>query len=121
MHGDPGSSDTSPLPGPGGDVAAPVTIPLGGVCPTILAGRDGMPQALCTEYVDRAPTLHLLGGVYAYVDHRDRLVTVDGSLSRSTIGAGPLADTLQMVGTTLPDRTLLQGNPLGLTATRPAG
>ncbi|WP_244929924.1 hypothetical protein [Nocardioides sp. W7] len=42
-------------------------------------------------------------------------------LSRSTIGVGPLADTLQMVGTTLPDRTLLQGNLLGLTATRPRG
>lgn len=98
MHGDPGSSDTSPFPGPGADVDTPVTVTLGSVCPTILAGRDGLPQALCTEYVDRAPTLNLLdpetlqplarlhleggsllGGVYAYVDHRDRLVTVDGS------------------------------------------
>lgn len=98
MHGDSGSSDTTPYAGPGPDPQAPLTVPLGGVCPTILAGSDGMPQALCTEYADRAPTLHLLdpetflplarlhleagsllGGVYAYVDQRDRLVTVDGS------------------------------------------
>jgi hypothetical protein len=98
MHGDAGSSDTTPYAGPGADASAPTTVPLGGVCPTILAGADEMPQALCTGYVDRAPTLHLLdpetslpvaslslekgsllGGVYAYVDHRDRLVTVDGS------------------------------------------
>ena len=98
MHGDAGSSDTTPYAGPGADASAPTTVPLGGVCPTILAGADSMPQALCTGYVDRAPTLHLLdpetslpvasltlekgsllGGVYAYVDHRDRLVTVDGS------------------------------------------
>ncbi|KQW49454.1 hypothetical protein ASC77_08645 [Nocardioides sp. Root1257] len=98
MHGDAGSSDTTPYAGPGADPATPVTIALGGVCPTVLAGADALPQALCTGYLDRAPTLHLLdpetsvplasltlekgsllGGVYAYVDHRDRLVTVDGS------------------------------------------
>lgn len=98
MHGDAGSSDTTPYAGPGADASAPTTVPLGGVCPTILAGADRLPQALCTGYLDRAPTLHLLdpdtglpltsltlekgsllGGVYAYVDHRDRLVTVDGS------------------------------------------
>ncbi|MEP9363719.1 hypothetical protein ABLE68_12190 [Nocardioides sp. CN2-186] len=98
MHGDAGSSDTTPYAGPGADVDPAMTVPLGGVCPTILAGADVMPQALCTGYLDRAPTVHLLdpdtslpvasltlekgsllGGVYAYVDHRDRLVTVDGS------------------------------------------
>ncbi len=98
MHGDAGSSDTTPYAGPGANASLPTTVPLGGVCPTILAGSDAMPQALCTGYLDRAPTLHLLdprtslpvaslklekgsllGGVYAYVDHRDRLVTVDGS------------------------------------------
>lgn len=98
MHGDSGSSDTTPYAGPGADPARPRSIPLGGVCPTILAGSDGLPLALCTGYLDRAPDLHLLdpetglplaslalekgsllGGVYAYVDHRDRLVTVDGS------------------------------------------
>ncbi|WP_148614243.1 hypothetical protein [Nocardioides rubriscoriae] len=98
MHGDPGSSDTTPLRGPGPDPQPAQTVPVPGVCPTILAGRDGVPLALCTEYADRAPSVYLLdpttylplarlhleagallGGVYAYVDHRDRLVTVDGS------------------------------------------
>lgn len=98
MHGDAGSSDTTPLRGPGADPQPAQTVPLPGVCPTILAGRDQVPLALCTEYADRAPSVYLLdpttylplarlhleagallGGVYAYVDHRDRLVTVDGS------------------------------------------
>ncbi|MBC9733785.1 hypothetical protein [Nocardioides marmotae] len=98
MHGDPGSSDTNPYRGPGPDAGPAEPVVLGAVCPTVLAGRDGMVQALCTEYLDRAPTLplldpttfrsvaslhleagSLLGGVYAYLDHRDRLVTVDGS------------------------------------------
>ncbi|MDO9456928.1 hypothetical protein [Nocardioides sp.] len=98
MHGDPGSSDTTPLRGPGATPQAVQHVVLPGVCPTILAGRDGVPLALCTEYADRAPSVYLLdpttylplarlhlqagallGGVYAYVDHRDRLVTVDGS------------------------------------------
>lgn len=105
MHGDSGSSDLTPYAGPGADPGRTATIPLGGVCPTILAGADAMPQALCTGYLDRAPTLHLLdpatgaplaslplqrgsllGGVYAYVDHRDRMVTVDGSGAILLIG-----------------------------------
>ena len=105
MHGDAGSSDTTPYAGPGAHPSLPTAVPLGGVCPTILAGSDAMPQALCTGYLDRAPTLHLLdpkttlplaslklekgsllGGVYAYVDHRDRLVTVDGSGAILLIG-----------------------------------
>ncbi|TQL68265.1 hypothetical protein FB381_2154 [Nocardioides albertanoniae] len=98
MHGDSAASDTTAWAGPGAEARPgwPVTLPA--VCPTILAGRDGMVQALCTEYADRAPSLYLidphtwlpvarrhlkagdlLGGVYAYIDHRDRLVTVDGS------------------------------------------
>lgn len=98
MHGDAGASDTTPFVGPGAhpSPAQPVTLPA--VCPTILSGADGMVQALCTEYVDRAPSLYLLdpttllpvarrhlsagsllGGVYAYVDDESRLVTVDGS------------------------------------------
>ncbi|MBS4752846.1 hypothetical protein KG112_08510 [Nocardioides sp. zg-ZUI104] len=97
MHGDPASSDTTRYRGPGPGARA-TTRTLLSVCPTILAGKDGYIQALCTEYLDRAPTLNiidpttlrtvarkhltagsLLGGVYAYLDHRDRLVTVDGS------------------------------------------
>ncbi|WP_221633926.1 hypothetical protein [Nocardioides luti] len=98
MHGDSGASDTTPYAGPGADPATPVSVPLAGVCPTILAGVDGLPQALCTSYADRAPTLYLLdpatgaplarlalqkgsllGGVYAYVDAHGRMVTADGS------------------------------------------
>jgi len=98
MHGDSYSSDTTPYAGPGAAPQTPIDVPLGAVCPTILAGPDAMPQALCTGYADRAPTLYLLdpatalpvarlalqkgsllGGVYAYVDRRGRMVTADGS------------------------------------------
>ena len=60
MHGDSAASDTTAWSGPGADARPgwPVTLPA--VCPTILAGRDGMVQALCTEYVDRAPSLYLI-------------------------------------------------------------
>lgn len=96
MHGDAGSSDTTPHPGPG---TGPLTVradPLAAACPTLLQGRDGMVVALCTAIAGQLPTVHLLhpdagslaslplakgsllGGVYAYLDHRDRLVAVDG-------------------------------------------
>ena len=97
MHGDAESSDTTTLPGPGLDPTAEFVF-LGAACPTILQGSDGIPQALCTNIVDRVPTVHLLdpktgrstaslplvagtllGGVYAYLDNADRMVTVDGS------------------------------------------
>ncbi|NUS43323.1 MAG: hypothetical protein HOQ24_06505 [Mycobacteriaceae bacterium] len=97
MHGDAESSDTTPLPGPGAAVRARF-VELGAACPTILVGGDGIPQALCTAVVDRAPTVFLLnpatgdpvaelrlrrggllGGVYAYLDDRNRMVTADGS------------------------------------------
>lgn len=98
MHGDSGASDSTPYAGPGVRALPGQPVVLGAVCPTILAGSDGIPQALCTEYLDRAPSLYLLdpttflptarlhlgagsllGGVYAYVDRENRLVTVDGS------------------------------------------
>lgn len=99
MHGDTLNSDTTPYAGPGATARRGVATTLPAVCPTILAGRDGLVQALCTDYSDRAPVLRLvdpasgtvlashrmakgstLGGVYAFVDSRDRLVTVDGDL-----------------------------------------
>lgn len=98
MHGDSLASDTTPYAGPGATPQPARTLTLPAVCPTILAGKDGLVQALCTEYADRAPSLYLLapstltvlardhlssgallGGVYAYVDSQDRLVTVDGA------------------------------------------
>ncbi|NEW37580.1 hypothetical protein GV792_03125 [Nocardia cyriacigeorgica] len=98
MHGDAESSDATPFAGPG-----PVRVDsdfreLAAACPTILQGADGMPQALCTKILGRSPKVFLLnpnngqplasldlekgsllGGVYAYLDNHDRMVTVDGS------------------------------------------
>lgn len=105
MHGDAESSDSTHLPGPGtGDIRADFH-ELAAACPTILQGADGIPQALCTKMLDRAPTVFLLdptngntlasldltkgsllGGVYAYLDDQDRMVTVDGSGDLLRIG-----------------------------------
>lgn len=97
MHGDTGSSDATPLPGPGTGPLTSKRIALQSACPTILVGSDGYPLALCTPIFTRVPTVHLLdpatgtslarlaltkgsllGGVYAYLDDKDRLVAVDG-------------------------------------------
>lgn len=105
MHGDAESSDATPFAGPGtGDVDSDFR-ELFAACPTILQGADGMPQALCTKITDRAPKVFLLdpsngqplasldltkgsllGGVYAYLDNQDRMVTVDGSGQLLRIG-----------------------------------
>ncbi|WP_405485609.1 hypothetical protein [Nocardia sp. NBC_00511] len=105
MHGDAEASDTTPLPGPGtGNVHADFH-ELAAACPTIMQGADGFPQALCTKISDRAPEVllldpangntlasldltkgSLLGGVYAYLDNNDRMVTVDGSGNLLRIG-----------------------------------
>ncbi|MFC9893214.1 hypothetical protein ACFVMC_05935 [Nocardia sp. NPDC127579] len=109
MHGDAGSSDATPLAGPGAGHIAVAAYPLASACPTILQGTDGLVLALCTAIVGRAPTVHLLdpahsgpvgtslaalelpkgsllGGVYAYLDHDDRLVAVDGDRKLVRIG-----------------------------------
>lgn len=110
MHADSGSSDSTPLPGPG---TAPVQVrvtPLGAVCPTILVGGDGLPVALCTRVMDLRPMVVLLdpadghplasldlaggslfGGVYGYLDHHDRMVLVDGAGDLLRVGhrSGP--------------------------------
>lgn len=105
MHGDAESSDATPFAGPGtGNVDSDFR-ELAAACPTILQGADGMPQALCTKIIDRAPKVFLLdpangqplasldlskgsllGGVYAYLDSSDRMVTVDGSGKLLRIG-----------------------------------
>ena len=98
MHGDSGSSDTTPFPGPGLDDLNITEIDVGGVCSVIAVGSDGYPVALCTRIPDTAPVVHLLdrgsgsplasiemvpgallGGVYGYLDPEDRLVMVDGN------------------------------------------
>lgn len=97
MHGDIASSDTTPLPGPGSQAANVTYQFLLSACPTLLIRSDGNPMALCTSMLDRCPVVYLLnqengrqeaklklnagsllGGVYAYLDDRDRLVMVDG-------------------------------------------
>ncbi|CAM5627130.1 hypothetical protein STANM337S_06012 [Streptomyces tanashiensis] len=105
MHGDTGSSDVTPLPGPGAGSIRSNRTALQSACPTVLVGADGYPVALCTEIFGLAPTVHLLdpatsesvaeltlakgsllGGVYAYLDNRDRLVAVDGNRDLLRIG-----------------------------------
>ncbi|MEV6062917.1 hypothetical protein ACIGO9_21410 [Nocardia asteroides] len=98
MHGDSAASDSTPLPGAGAGGVDADFHTKAAACPTILQGSDGFPQALCTTITDRSPVVllldpnsgaelaqlkltkgSLLGGVYAYLDDADRLVTVDGS------------------------------------------
>ncbi len=101
MHADAGSSDATPLAGPGAHPVRATVHPLGAACPTLLQGSDGMVVALCTTIAGRTPTVELidpdatvpfgtasatlplakgglLGGVYAYLDNANRLVVVDG-------------------------------------------
>ena len=102
VHGDAWSSDTVPGRGPGAtpEVRGSLT---GATCSTVFVGSDGLPVALCTAYLGLtpptplAPTVMLLdpatgapvaqvqlakgallGGVYGYLDDRDRVVVADG-------------------------------------------
>lgn len=97
MHGDSLSSDTTPLAGPVSQSLDSKFRFLGAVCPTVLVRSDERLWLLCTQMLDRSPVailldpesmrplakqpLHkgaLLGGVYAYLDRRDRMILVDG-------------------------------------------
>ncbi|MBW8483787.1 hypothetical protein [Actinomadura parmotrematis] len=105
MHGDTGSSDATPIAGPTSASLTSHRAALASACPTVLAGSDGYPVALCTEIFGQAPTVHLLdpatgdsvaelgltkgsllGGVYAYLDNADRLVVVDGTKDLLRVG-----------------------------------
>jgi hypothetical protein len=98
MHGDSGSSDTTPLPGPGSGPVDVGVIDLNAVCSVVVIGGDGYPVTLCTRIADVRPVVHLhdpqtgsplasielvagslLGGVYGYLDEEDRMVLVDGT------------------------------------------
>jgi hypothetical protein len=98
MHGDSAASDTTPLPGPGAGAVRQRFVGLGGPCPSILIGGNGLPVAVCTSALTRAPVAYLLNpatgsplaslalqkgnlfaGVYPYLDQDDRIVFVDGS------------------------------------------
>lgn len=104
IHGDLASTDSTPHPGPGpGGKLAASSLP-GGACAATFIGSDSLPVALCTGYVGvnppafAVPTVQLfdpataqpiaslqlakgglLGGVYGYLDNRDRVVVADGS------------------------------------------
>ncbi|WP_345341976.1 hypothetical protein [Rhodococcus olei] len=105
MHGDAGSSDATRLAGPGAGEVGVTGIPLLSACPTLLQGSDGLVVALCTAIAGQTPTVHLfdadasksvaslplakgslLGGVYAFLDDRNRLVAVDGDRKLQRIG-----------------------------------
>ncbi|MGW1521669.1 hypothetical protein [Streptomyces sp. NPDC002287] len=105
MHGDTASSGTTASPGPGTGAVDYSRTALASACPTVVVGGDGYVVALCTTIFGRTPTVHLLdpvtgadlaslalskgslfGGVYAYLDHEDRLVVVDGSQNLLRIG-----------------------------------
>ncbi len=104
-HGDSGSSDTSPLAGPGTGPVDVDVVDTGSVCPSILIGDDGYLVALCTRVADVHPVVLLLdpltgeqlasmdlvpgslfGGVYGYLDDADRMVLVDGAGDLLRIG-----------------------------------
>ncbi|MET0283840.1 MAG: hypothetical protein ABW352_05200 [Polyangiales bacterium] len=96
QHGDTGASDSSLLPGPGPGAVDVAKLDLLAVCPSILPLRSGRMVAVCTQVLDQTPTAvlfdpeamstlaklslgkgSLFGGVYPYLDERDRLVVVD--------------------------------------------
>ncbi|MBY4574529.1 hypothetical protein ACN94_13140 [Gordonia paraffinivorans] len=106
MHGDPASTDSTGHRGPGrGARLAASSVP-GGACAATFIGSDGMPVSLCTQFVGTSPPAFaapsvvlfdprtaqplasrqlakggLLGGVYGYLDDRDRVVVADGTNS----------------------------------------
>lgn len=116
VHGDAASTDTLPGRGPGVNPSISSTL-TGATCSTVFVGADGMPVALCTSYVGLnpptplAPTVKLfhpdtaavlaevqlakgalLGGVYGYLDDRDRVVVADGNRRLLAVGHERSAD-----------------------------
>ncbi len=60
MHGDAGSSDVTPLAGPGTGAVTVGATSLVSACPTLLQGSDSFVVALCTTMIGRNPTVHLI-------------------------------------------------------------
>lgn len=110
VHGDIYSTDTIPGVGPGPNPEVAASIP-GGTCSSVFVGADGVPVALCTAYAGTDPFEFtpptvvafdpataqpvariqlakgaLLGGVYGYMDDRDRVVVADGNHILHAIG-----------------------------------
>jgi hypothetical protein len=116
MHGDTFSSDTTPLPGPGAGSLESSFALKGAACPTVLIRKDAKPMVLCTTWLGRAPTIHLLdksssfslaqlslpagsllGGVYAYLDNEDQLVMVDGEQNLIRVEASSYKKGLRLI------------------------
>jgi hypothetical protein len=125
QHGDTGASDTSSLPGPGAGPISVARLNLGAVCPSIFPLRNGRAVAVCVQVFNQTPAAFLFdpdalttlaqrelgkgslfGGVYPYLDERDRLVVVDGENNLLRIAtddlhveqATPLQGVDQVVG-----------------------
>lgn len=102
MHGDLASTDSTPNVGPGRRARVAASTVPGGACAATFIGSDGIPVSLCTQFLGpggvAVPTVTLfhprtasvlarlpltkgglLGGVYGYLDARDRVVVADGS------------------------------------------
>jgi hypothetical protein len=98
QHGDTGASDTSSLPGPGKGPVALSKLELLAACPSVLPLSSGLAFAVCTKLVNQTPAVYLFdpvamtmlatrelrkgslfGGIYPYLDERERLVAVDGT------------------------------------------
>lgn len=131
VHGDPASTDTLPGRGPGAHPAVHSAF-TGATCSTVFVGADGMPVALCTAYLGLhpptplAPTVKLfhpetadvlaevqlakgalLGGVYGYLDDRDRVVVADGDRRLLAVGhertpGGPWRMTVEVLADLAP-------------------
>ncbi|MFD4442342.1 hypothetical protein ACFWPK_21485 [Nocardia sp. NPDC058519] len=110
VHGDAYSTDTVPGsgPGPAPDITGRQTF---ASCSSVFVGNDGMPVALCTAPIATeppellAPTVKLfdpttggelasvqldkgalLGGVYGYLDNRNRVIVADGNHTLLAVG-----------------------------------
>lgn len=105
MHSDAGSSDVTPLPGPGtGNLTAGATS-LTAACPTLLQGSDSMVVALCTTMVGQIPTVHLID--------RDASGS-DGGLGSTDLGSVASASTGgRSAGASLAELALPKGSLLG--------
>ena len=108
----PGRGPVAPgTPGEPGGPARVTAALTGATCSTVFVGSDGLPVALCTGYLGLHPPtalppmvklLHpdtaevlaevqlakgaLLGGVYGYLDDRDRVVVADGNRRLLAVG-----------------------------------
>jgi hypothetical protein len=124
QHGDSAASDSSPFAGPGSDAVRMQRVDLLAACPSLLVTKAGQLLAVCTQILDRAPTVSLFaageteplstlalsagslfGGVYPYLDQQDQLVIVDGTnqllhVAVTSPGTGSarleIADTLDL-------------------------